>query len=172
VWVKLERSGTTFNGFYSTDGIKWTAMSWNPQTISMVGTMHIGLAVTSHNVNVATTGVFSNVSASGGATGSWQFAEIGIDHKLNDRDNLYIAVKDSAGRTAVVTNSDADAVLRNTWQAWNIPLADLRKAGVNTAGIKTMTIGVGDRTKPTASGSGTLYIDDIGFGRSAPVTPQ
>jgi hypothetical protein len=171
VWVKLERVGTTFNGFYSTDGVKWTAMSWNPQTISMVGTVYIGLAVTSHNVNVATTGVFSNASASG-ATGSWQFAEIGIDHKLNDRDNLYIVLKDNAGRTAVVTNSDADAVLRNTWQAWNIPLADIRKAGVNPAGIKTMYIGVGDRTKPAASGSGTLYIDDIGFGRSASAPSQ
>jgi len=169
VWVKLERSGLTFNGYYSTDGVKWTSMSWNPQTINMVGTVYIGLAVTSHNVNVATTAVFSN--ASGGSVGSWQFAEIGIDHKLNDRDALYAVLKDSAGHTAVVANPDADAVLRNTWQAWNIPLADLRKGGVNVAAIKMMCIGVGNRDNPVASGAGTLFIDDIGFGRSAAVAP-
>ena len=27
VWIKLDRSGNTFNGSYSTDGTKWTAMS-------------------------------------------------------------------------------------------------------------------------------------------------
>jgi hypothetical protein len=171
VWVKLERIGTTVNGYYSTDGSKWTAMSWNPQTINMMGQNYIGLAVTSHNVNLATTGVFSNASTSGGAGGSWQFAEIGIDHQLNDRDNLYVALKDSAGHTAVVTNSDVDAVLRNTWQAWDIPLADFRSGGVNVAAIKAMYIGVGDRKKTSPTGTGTLFIDDIGFGRSATVAP-
>jgi hypothetical protein len=172
VWVKLERTGSAFNGFYSTDGSKWTAMSWNPQTINMSGTLYIGLAVTSHNVNVATTGVFSNASTSAGVSGSWQFAEIGIDQILNDRDSLYAVLKDSAGHTAVITNPDADAVLRNTWQPWNIPLAQLRNAAVNPAGITAMYIGIGDRAKPSPTGAGTLYIDDIGFGRAAvPVAP-
>jgi len=172
VWVKLERIGTTFNGYYSTDGAKWTAMAWNPQTIGMGGQVYIGLAVTSHNVNVATTGVFSNATTSGGAGGSWQFAEIGIDQLLNDRDSLYVTLKDSAGRSTVVTNPDADAVLRNTWQAWNIPLADFRKAGVNPAAVKVMSIGVGDRNNPAASGSGRVYFDDIGYGRSASAGSQ
>jgi len=163
--VKMERIGSAFSAYYSTDGSKWTAMSWNPQTISMAGTIYVGLAVTSHNVNMGTTGAFSNASTS--ASGSWQFAEIGIDHKLNDRDDLYVALKDSAGHTVVVTHSDADAVLRNAWQAWNIPLADFRTGGVNVAAIKTMYIGVGDRKKTSPSGTGTLFIDDIGFGRSA-----
>ena len=171
VWVKMERVGSAFSAYYSTDGSKWTAMSWNPQTISMAGTIYVGLAVTSHNVSMGTTGVFSNASTSAGATGSWQFAEIGIDHKLNDRDNLYLALKDSAGHTMVVTHPDADAVLRNAWQAWNIPLADLRSGGVNVTAIKTMYIGVGDRKKTSATGTGTLFIDDIGFGRSAAVAP-
>ncbi len=171
VWVKVERVGTTtFNGYYSTDGVKWTTMSWNPQTINVTGTAYIGLCVTSHNANVATTAVFSNASTSG-AEGSWQFAEIGTDHKLNDRGTLYVVLKDSDGRTAIVTNPDADAVLRNTWQAWNIPLADFRSGGVNVAAIKTMCIGVGNRNNPVAGGTGTLFIDDIGFGRSAAVAP-
>ncbi len=172
VWVKLERTGTAVNAYYSTDGAKWTSMSWNPQTLSLSGDIYIGLAVTSHNVNVATTGAFSNISTSGGVSGAWQFAEIGIDHVLNDRDNLYVAVKDSAGHTAVVVNPDADAVLRNAWQAWNIPLAELRNGGVNVASIKTLYIGVGDRKQPSAGGSGRIFIDDIGFGRSTSVNSQ
>ena len=49
VWVKLERTGGNFSGFYSTDGVKWTAMAWNPQAINMIApTVYIGLAVTSH----------------------------------------------------------------------------------------------------------------------------
>lgn len=167
VWVKLERTGTTVNAYYSTDGAKWTSMSWNPQTLSLVGTVYIGMAVTSHNTSVATTGVFSNVSTSGGVSGSWTFAEIGIDHLLNDPDTLYAMVKDSAGKTATVIHPDANAVLQNTWQAWNIPLAELRSAGVNVASVKSLSIGVGNRKNPTASGSGRIFIDDIGFGRAA-----
>ena len=70
VWVKLERSGNAFNGYYSTDGVTWTAMSWNPQTINMVApTVYIGLAVTSHNVNAPTTASFSGIATTGGVSG-------------------------------------------------------------------------------------------------------
>jgi hypothetical protein len=52
VWVKLERTGGNFSGFYSTDGVKWTAMAWNPQAINMMAsTVYIGLAVTSHTAS-------------------------------------------------------------------------------------------------------------------------
>ena len=44
VWVKIERVGNTFNGYYSADGENWTAMAWNPQTITMAGDVTIGLA--------------------------------------------------------------------------------------------------------------------------------
>ena len=35
VWIKIDKAGNSFSCFYSTDGAKWTAMSWNPQTIAM-----------------------------------------------------------------------------------------------------------------------------------------
>jgi hypothetical protein len=174
VWVRLERNGASFNGYYSTDGSKWTAMVLNPQTqsLAMVGTVYIGLVVSSHVSGVGCTAQFSNISTSSGISGPWQFAEIGIDHALNDRVPLYVTLKDSAGHGTVMTNSDADAVLRDTWQAWNIPLADLRKAGVNPAAIKTMALGMGDPKAPSAGGNGKIFIDDIGFGRSASGSSQ
>ena len=54
------------------DGTKWTAMSWNPQTIAMSGSIYIGLCVSSHNTTAATTAQFSNVATTGGVTGAWQ----------------------------------------------------------------------------------------------------
>jgi F5/8 type C domain len=77
---------------------------------------------------------------------------------------LYIAVEDSAGNVAVVTHPDPDAVLAATWQGWTIPFGTLTDAGVNPAAVKTISIGLGDRANPSAGGTGTLYVDDIGFG--------
>jgi hypothetical protein len=34
--------------------------------------------------------------------------------------------------------------------------------------IKSIAIGVGNRTSPASGGTGIMYFDDLGFGRSAP----
>ncbi len=69
VWVKIERVGTTFNGYYSTDGVKWTSMSWNPQTINMNATVYIGLVVTSHTATATAVAQFSGIATTGSVTG-------------------------------------------------------------------------------------------------------
>ncbi|HPC95973.1 MAG TPA: discoidin domain-containing protein [Sedimentisphaerales bacterium] len=83
----------------------------------------------------------------------------------NSPQTLYITLEDRAGHTATVSNADPDAVLVETWQLWQVALSEF--SGVNPASIEKMTIGVGNRTSPTAGGTGTVYIDDIGFGRPA-----
>jgi hypothetical protein len=168
VWVKLERSGMTFSGFYSTDGVNWTAMSWNPQAINMVApTIFIGLAATSHNVNAPTTAVFSSITTSAGVSGSWQVAALGAAHPANSLQSLYLAIQDSAGKTATVVHPDPAAVNIATWTEWKIPLNDF--AGVNLAKVKRMFIGVGDKTDPQPDGTGKLYLDDILL--TKPVSP-
>jgi hypothetical protein len=161
VWVKLERIGSTFNGYYSTDGVKWTAMSWNPQTINMVASpVYIGLALTSHNATVPTTASFSGIATTGNVSaGPWQVAKIGADHPGNDQASLYVALEDSAGKMAAVTNPNPAAVLTTTWTEWKTPLSSF--TGVNLAKVKKLYIGVGDRKNPTADGTGRLYLDDI-----------
>jgi len=73
---------------------------------------------------------------------------------------VYVALEDSAGRLAVVTpNSNATIVTEIGWVEWPIPLSDF--AGVSATSVKTMYIGVGNRTAPAAGGTGILYIDDI-----------
>ena len=64
-WVKLVRSGSTFTGYRSPDGVTWTQVG-STQTIStMPSTAYIGLAVTSHNSSTLCTATFDNVTAPG-----------------------------------------------------------------------------------------------------------
>jgi len=67
VWIKLERKGNQFRGYYSTDGggTIWTSMAWKPQTISMPRTVYVGLAVTSHIRGPLCEAKFGSVAVSG-----------------------------------------------------------------------------------------------------------
>jgi hypothetical protein len=88
-------------------------------------------------------------------------------HPDNAPGTLYVALEDSNGRVAAVSHADPDATLATQWQPWPIPLDAFSDAGVNLARISTMYIGIGDRNSPSAGGKGTIYIDDIMFGRPA-----
>jgi len=156
-WVKLERFlGGIFRAYHSADGSTWQELG-TPQTIMMANDVYIGLALTSHNVNATCTATFSNVTTTGTVTGQWQSQDIGI--ASNTADQLYVAVQDSAGKTAEVKHIDPNAVLLNTWQQWDIALKDF--TSVNLRAIKKMFIGVGNRVNPQPGGSGSLFIDDI-----------
>jgi hypothetical protein len=99
-------------------------------------------------------------------TGAWQTAEIGADQPVgNSVEPVYVRIEDSAGGSATVENADEALTVRPTWQEWTIPYSDL--AGMNLSRVKTMCIGVGSRSAPTAGGTGTVYIDDIALGRPA-----
>ncbi|NLT75810.1 MAG: hypothetical protein GXX98_04750, partial [Planctomycetes bacterium] len=70
----------------------------------------------------------------------------------NAAQTLYVALEDSAGRAAVVSHADAEAVRAVEWQLWPIPLSQF--AGVDLSRVRTMYIGLGHRTAPTAGGLG------------------
>ncbi|MBM4025548.1 MAG: hypothetical protein FJ280_09085, partial [Planctomycetes bacterium] len=75
----------------------------------------------------------------------------------NGAGKLYVAIEDSAGKVAVVTN---DAPLTATaWTEWTVPLS--RFTGVNLSRVKVLYLGVGDRNAPAQGGAGRLYVDDI-----------
>jgi hypothetical protein len=166
-WVKLERAGDQFNGFYSAHGANWTAMSWNPQDVSMGNTVYIGLALTSHSAGNPTSAQFSGLATTGNVTGAWTADAIGVEQPSNDPAPLYVAVEDTAGNVAVVTHPDPAAVGAATWQQWLIPYSDL--TGVNLSRVAFMYIGVGDRDNPTADGAGLIFVDDIAYGHPATV---
>lgn len=60
-WLKLVRSGSTFTGYKSTDGVTWTQVG-SALTIGMNSTIYVGLAVTACNNTKLNTSAFSNVS--------------------------------------------------------------------------------------------------------------
>jgi hypothetical protein len=167
-WVKVEREGNQFTGYYSSDGIYWIRQanetgasdaSPNPQTINMPSYVYVGLALSSHAAGVATTATFSRVEFTGDIIGTWQVADIGTDHPGNNPDDVYVAVEDSDGGRVAVINPNPSAVNTTTWTEWELPLS--RFAGVDLSRVKRMTIGVGGRESTIPPGKGRINIDDI-----------
>jgi len=158
-WVKLERDASgNFNGYYSSNGVTWQAMSWNPQRISMPPNVYIGLALTSHNVNAVCEAGFSNVKTTGTVTPMiWTHEAIGATMLSNDPEPMYVALNGNA----VVYHDNPNAALIDTWTEWNIDLQAFADQGVNLANVNTIAIGFGDKKNPRAGGSGTAYFDDI-----------
>ncbi len=167
-WVKIDRTGDKFSVYTSPDGVAWTQLG-DTLTIAMPSSVLIGLAVCSHDAAITTGVEFSNVAATGNVTGAWQIAEIGMTQPTgNSVEPLYVTLKDSSGKSKTVLSPDAFASARTGWQQWLIPLSEFSAAGVKTNAVKSLVIGVGNRTAPTAGGTGIIYIDDVGFGRSLP----
>jgi hypothetical protein len=86
----------------------------------------------------------------------------------NSAESVYLTVKDSSSNSKTVVNPDAAATTQTDWQQWTIPLSEFTSAGVKMTAIKSIAIGVGNRTSPASGGTGIMYFDDLGFGRSAP----
>jgi regulation of enolase protein 1 (concanavalin A-like superfamily) len=59
-WVQLVRSGSTFTGYTSSDGVIWTQLG--TISIGMAGSIQAGLAVTSHDDTQLNASTFDNVS--------------------------------------------------------------------------------------------------------------
>jgi len=162
-WVKLERdSSNNFYGYYSSDGISWQAMAWNPQNIPMPTDVYIGLALTSHNVNAVCKAEFSDVKTTGSVSPlTWTNAVIGTTMPSNDPEPMYVAVANSTGTPAAVYHTDLNAAQIDTWTQWNINLKDFADQGVNLADVNSIAIGFGDRNNLQTGGSGKMYFDDI-----------
>jgi cellulose 1,4-beta-cellobiosidase len=62
----LARSGNTFTGYRSADGVNWTQLG--SATFTMASTAYVGLAVTAHNNSSLCTATFDNVSGPGWPT--------------------------------------------------------------------------------------------------------
>lgn len=67
LWVKLERKGNQFSGYYAVDKSDpaWIPMVEKPQAVAMSQTVYVGLAVTSHAPGLLCKARFSNVAVSG-----------------------------------------------------------------------------------------------------------
>ncbi len=153
-WVKIERMGDTFTGYVSADGSSWSLIGTT--SVVMTDPVCIGLCVTSHQAGEQRTFQFDGIKTTGSVTGQWQGAVID-SATYNSVQNLYVALQDSTGKTAVAT--DATAVNSPKWYQVKMPLSSF--TSVNASKIKKISIGVGDRNNPAADGTGMLFIDDV-----------
>jgi hypothetical protein len=160
-WVKLERDfAGNFRGYYSSDGVNWRPMSWNPHTINMTTDVYVGLALTSHNAAATCEARFSNVTITGTVGAQWANQDIGI--LSNDAEPMYVAVSNSTGQPVVVTHDDPAATNIEVWTEWVISLQGLANQGLNLNDVDKIAIGVGTRGNTTVpGGSGKMFIDDI-----------
>jgi hypothetical protein len=169
-WIKLERDSTnhSFRGYYSSDGITWQEMAWNPQYIVMPDEVYIGLALTSHSINAICTAQFSNVNITGSVRPpNWTEEVIGTTMLSNDAEPMYVTVANTVGEPAVVYHDNPDAAQIDTWTEWIIPLQAFADQGINLTNIDKIAIGFGTKGNTTTPGSsGKMYFDDIKLYRS------
>jgi hypothetical protein len=171
-WVKLERDASgLLTASHSTDGINFVPLDdaalGSSAPVQMGTIVYIGLALSSNNPDETCTAVFSDVSTTGTVTGQWQSEDIGI--LSNDPEPMYVTIANSTGSPATVYNDDANAATFDVWTQWIVPLQEFADQGINLTDVDSISIGLGDPGAPgQPGGSGTLFIDDIGVGRSAP----
>ena len=82
----------------------------------------------------------------------------------NAAQQMYVALNNSA----VVNHDNPDATQKGSWTQWKINLQAFADQGVNLANVNSMTLGFGNRSNPTAGGSGMMYFDDIRLYAPAP----
>ena len=75
-WVRLVRSGNTFTGYRSANGVTWTQQGTT--TITMGATVYVGLALTSHNNSSSCAATFDNVSVPNWTTAPPPVAPTGL----------------------------------------------------------------------------------------------
>ncbi len=60
VWLKLERTGNEFFGYYSLDGVDWTLTT--QKTVAMGENIYLGLAASPHSITANNVAQFDNLS--------------------------------------------------------------------------------------------------------------
>jgi len=92
---------------------------------------------------------------------SWGTALLAPPGVKPDADPMYVALQDAAKHVGVVTHPNAQLAKAQQWVEWKIPLSAFAEAGVKLTAVQKIMIGVGNRAKPAAGGTGVVFIDDI-----------
>ena len=163
-WVRLQRNGSLFTAYRSTDGRSWTVIG--SDSIAMADTVYVGVAVTSHNVSAATTAVVDNLSISQSQTSNQPPtvtltapasgstftapATITLTASASDPEGQLSRVEFYAGPTLL--NSDATAPYSVAWSSVAAGTYTLTAVAYDAAGARTtsapVTVTVGAVTTP------------------------
>ncbi len=169
-WVRLVRSGSTFSGYQSSDGVTWTLVG--SQTISLASSVYVGLAVTSTNTAALCAATFDNVTVSGSGGGGnvpptvnltapssgasfTAPANITLNATASDSDGTINRVEFYQGATLIGTTTTATNGVYSF--AWNNV----------AAGNYTLTARAYDNANaPTTSNSVAVTVNSVGGGGS------
>ena len=133
-WVKVVRSGSTFSGFASSDGVNWVQVGTS-QTITMATNVFIGLAVSSDSNTSLATATFDNVSVNSTASPAPMITGVS-------------ATTGSIGSQVTISGSNFGATQGNS-----VVLLNGNAATINSWNAATITI-----TIPTGASSGPLAV--------------
>ena len=128
----------------------------------MSSTVYIGLALTSHNVDLTGEAKFSGLETTGTVSGQWQSQDIGITS--NSAETMYVAVGNSTGAPVIVNHDDPAPTQVSDWTEWTIPTQAFADQGVNLTDVDNISIGIGDKNPGAPGqpgGSGKMFFDDI-----------
>lgn len=112
-WVRITRSGTTFDFYDSTDGVTWIQRR-TPSLTNSISTASylVGLAVGSTNATNLATAVFDNVTvtdiAAGGSVGALVQANIGTPAPAASSSELSGVYTVASGGTGISSSSTTD----------------------------------------------------------------
>ena len=120
-WLKVSRSGNTFNSFVSSDGVNWVQVGAS-QTIVMAQNVYVGLAVNSGSTTALTTATFDNISVNSAAAPAPVITSVSA---TTGSIGSQVAISGtgfgaSQGSSAVTLN--AAPVTVNTWGATSISI--------------------------------------------------
>ena len=160
-WVKLVRSGNTFTGYRSPDGVTWMPQGTN--TFTMTSTVYVGLALTSHNSSSLCTATFDNVTVPGwptppaapaGLTATAGNAQVALSWSASaTATNYYVKRSTTSGSGYANIATNASLTFTNTGLN-NGTLYYFVVSGVNAAGGGANSTEASAR--PTSSASAQL----------------
>lgn len=164
-WVKIARVGDTFTGSCSIDGHLWQTIGTS--TIPMGSSVHIGLAVTSHNDGVLCTAVFDHVTHSTPAPPP--VANAGADQFLEvlDGSSLRTTTLDGTGSTtpegiisSFIWTEDSTQIATGPSPSVTLPV-----------GIHTLVLTIANSLGETDSDSVVVTVREVVFGDLADASP-
>jgi glucose/arabinose dehydrogenase len=169
-WMRIERVGNVFRGYYSTDGSVFTKVGADV-TVTLPSTLRVGLAVTSHLDGSLATGVFDNVtvvgpapptppSAPSGLTTTGGSGQIRLDWVDNANNEDGFKIERKLAVDPVTSFAQIATVAANTTTHTDSPLA----AGTYSYRVRAYNA-AGDSAYSAA-------IDGVATAPSGPVAPS
>ena len=150
-WLKIVRAGTTFQMSYSTDGVSWTVAG--SRTVSMTGTVYVGLATTAFSSSLMNTASFTNVAV--GAPSAAPTVAVGAAASpspvTGKTTNVSVLGADDGGEANLAYGWTATGPAAVTFSATGTNAAKNAVATFAKAGTYTLTAAISDGLSTTTS---------------------